>query len=126
MVRGANPSALWSLAGAQDIVSSKKDGALRESVISALRAQLERNGTSACRTQDEIRAAEMRLRQATGLIEETGVKWERELERNSFEVQNGFLAASARLMDEWGRHRGAVVSAFNDPGSKMGVPRTRD
>jgi hypothetical protein len=79
-------------------------------VISALRVQLERSGTLACGTQDKIRAAETRLRQATGLIEETGVKWERELERNGFAVQNGFLAASARLIDEWGRHLDAVAS----------------
>ena len=88
----------------------RKIGALRESVFSALRAQLEHNGTSDGGTHDEIRAAEARLRQATGLIEETGADWERELERNSFDVQNGYLAASARLMDEWGRHPSAVVS----------------
>jgi hypothetical protein len=49
------------------------------------------------------------LRQATGLIEETGTAWERVLERNGFGVQNGYLAASARLMDEWGRDPSAVV-----------------
>jgi GTP-binding protein EngB required for normal cell division len=88
----------------------RKIGALRESVASALRVQLERSGTLASGTQDETRAAETRLRQATGSIEETGVKWERKLETNGFAVQNGFLAASARLMDEWGRHLDADVS----------------
>jgi hypothetical protein len=71
--------------------------------------QLEHKGTSAGGTHDEIRAAETRLRQATGLIEETGTAWERVLERNGFGVQNGYLAASARLMDEWGRDPSAVV-----------------
>jgi GTP-binding protein EngB required for normal cell division len=87
----------------------RKIGALRESMVSALRVQLEHKGTSAGGTHDEIRAAETRLRQATGLIEETGTAWERVLERNGFGVQNGYLAASARLMDEWGRDPSAVV-----------------
>ncbi|HEV2297642.1 MAG TPA: dynamin family protein [Candidatus Acidoferrales bacterium] len=91
----------------------RKIGALRESVISALRVQVQRNGTSTCTTQDEIRAAEARLRQATGLIEDTGAAWERELERNGFDAFDGFLAASSSLMGEWGRNLGAEVSTEN-------------
>lgn len=88
----------------------RKIGALRESVISALRVQLERNGMSTRGTNDEIRAAEARLRQATGLIEETGAVWERELERYGFDASDGFLAASASLIAEWGRNLGGEVS----------------
>jgi GTP-binding protein EngB required for normal cell division len=88
----------------------RKIGALRESVISALRVQLQRSGTLTRARQDEIRAAEARLRQATGLIEETRTRWEKELEREAFDVSHGFLAASASLIDEWGRNPGVEVS----------------
>jgi GTP-binding protein EngB required for normal cell division len=88
----------------------RKIGALRESVISALRVQLQRSGTLTRARQDEIRAAEARLRQATGLIEETRTRWEKELEREAFDVSHGFLAASASLIDEWGRNLGVEVS----------------
>ena len=88
----------------------RKIGGLRESVISALGVQLQRSRTLTRETQDEIRAVEARLRRATGLIEETKTGWERELERDGLDVSDGFLAASASLLDEWGRTLGAEVS----------------
>jgi hypothetical protein len=50
------------------------------------------------------------LRRATGLIAETKAEWETDLERNGFEVSDGFFAASASLMDEWGRNLGTETS----------------
>jgi GTP-binding protein EngB required for normal cell division len=89
----------------------RKIGALRESVISALQVQFQRTETSTLGTEDEIRGAEARLRHATGLIEKTKAEWERDLERNGFDVSDGFLTASARLMDEWRRNPGTDIPA---------------
>jgi GTP-binding protein EngB required for normal cell division len=89
----------------------RKIGALRESVISALQVKFQRTETSTPGTQDEIRGAEARLRHATGLIEKTKAEWERDLERNGFDVSDGFLTASARLMDEWKRNPGTDIPA---------------
>jgi GTP-binding protein EngB required for normal cell division len=80
----------------------RKIGALRESVISALRAELERTSTSSRGIRDQIRATEARLRRATGLIEKTKGEWEKDLETNAFPLTAGFLAASASLVDQWG------------------------
>jgi GTP-binding protein EngB required for normal cell division len=82
----------------------RKIGALHDSVISALKIQLQRSETATHGTQGQIRAAEARLRQATGLIEETRSAWEQQLERDGFDVSDGFLAAAASLMDEWARN----------------------
>jgi GTP-binding protein EngB required for normal cell division len=87
----------------------RKIGALRESVISALRVQLPRSEASTHGTRDEIRAVEARLRRATGLIEETGGASERALERNRFDMSDGFVLASANLMREWERNPGAKI-----------------
>jgi GTP-binding protein EngB required for normal cell division len=81
----------------------RKIGALRQSVISALRAELQRTRTSTRGVQDQIRAVEARLRRATGLIEKTKGEWEKNLETNGFDATDGFSAASASLVDEWGR-----------------------
>ena len=88
----------------------RKIGALRESLISALRVQFQRSGTSTRGTQDEIRATEARLRHATGLIEKTRADWERDLERNGFDVSDAFLAAAVSLMDERGQNIDTEIS----------------
>jgi hypothetical protein len=49
------------------------------------------------------------LRHATGLIEKTKAGWETDLERNGFDVSDGFLTASASLMDDWGRNLGTEI-----------------
>jgi GTP-binding protein EngB required for normal cell division len=91
----------------------RKIGALRESVISALQVQFQRSETSTRGTRNEIRAVEACLRHATGLIEKTKAEWERDLETNGFDVSDGFLAASASLMDESARNLGPEISTGN-------------
>ena len=79
----------------------RKIGVLRESVMSALEMQLERSKKSTHETGDQVRAAEARLRHATGLIEETQSAWEKEIEGLPKDLSEVFYAMSAGLIQAW-------------------------
>ena len=79
----------------------RKIGGLRESVISALEMQLERSKKPTSETGDQVRAAEARLRHATGLIEEAQSGWEKEIEGLTKDHSEAFYAMSAELIQAW-------------------------
>ena len=77
----------------------RKIGALRESVISALQIQILRSQHSLPGTHEEIRAVEARLRQATGLIEETRAACEREAKEMAGAIPEIFQETSTRVTE---------------------------
>ena len=79
----------------------RKIGALRESVISTLEIQLERTKKPTSETGDQVRAAEARLRHATGLIEEARSGWEKDIEGLPKDLSEAFYAMSAELIQAW-------------------------
>ncbi|MDI6876026.1 MAG: dynamin family protein [Methanomicrobiales archaeon] len=75
----------------------RKIGALRESVVAALRLQVQRSRQASPHTQERIRAAESRLRQATGRIEETRSVVERGIREMARGAPEICVAAAARM-----------------------------
>jgi GTP-binding protein EngB required for normal cell division len=88
----------------------RKIGLLRESVISALEMQLERSKRPTSETGDQVRAAEVRLRHATGLIEEMRSAWETEIGELPKSLSEAFYATSAGLIRAWSEKPGDSVS----------------
>ena len=88
----------------------RKIGLLRESVISTLEMQLERSKKPTTETGDQVRAAEARLRHATGLIEEMRSAWEKEIEELPTNLSEAFYTMSAELIRTWSEKPGDSVS----------------
>jgi GTP-binding protein EngB required for normal cell division len=106
----------------------RKIGLLRESVVSALEMQLERSKKPTSETGDQVRAAEARLRHATGLIEETRSAWEKEIEELPKHLSEAFYAMSAGLIRAWSEKPGDSVSPekiANDSANQFVQERVR-
>jgi GTP-binding protein EngB required for normal cell division len=88
----------------------RKIGALRESVISVLEAQLSRNKKSTVETPEQVRTIEARLRRATGLIEETRSASETEIDDMSKDLSDVFDRISASLIDAWSEKSSPRIS----------------
>lgn len=79
----------------------RKIGALRESLLSTLNLQLQRNRISSPDAQSQVRTTEARLRRATGLIEKTWSGWEKEIEGMAGQLSEAFSEMAANLMEAW-------------------------
>jgi GTP-binding protein EngB required for normal cell division len=88
----------------------RKIGALRESVISALEIQVERNKKPLTDTRDQVRAVEARLRRATGAIEETRSAWGKEIEGFPNYLSEAFYAMAASLIQGWSERPAEAIS----------------
>jgi GTP-binding protein EngB required for normal cell division len=88
----------------------RKIGALREFVTSVLEMQLERSKKPTSEPGDQVRAAEARLRHATGVIEESRSAWEKEIEGFPRDLSEAFYAMSAGLIQAWSEKPGPVIS----------------
>src|ERR1700683_51311 len=89
----------------------RKIGALRESVISALKTQLLRSKNSTVEAPEQVRAIEARLRRATGLIEETGSASETEIDGMTKDLPEAFYTISASLLVAWAEKSSSTISA---------------
>lgn len=99
---------------AQDLrISSiqRKIGTLRQSVISALEMQLACSKKPISETGDQVRAAEARLRHATGLVEESRSGWEKQTERLPKDLSEAFDLMAAGLIQAWSEKSGSTISA---------------
>jgi GTP-binding protein EngB required for normal cell division len=76
----------------------RKIGALRESVLAALEARLARRRRAAPAGQEQVRAIEARLREATGGIEQTATLCERACERIVTDRETTLRAAVASAL----------------------------
>lgn len=75
----------------------RKIGTLRESVVAALRLQLRRSRERSPLSPDHIRAVEARLRRATGLIEQTRLVGDREIEKMTGDIPMIFRTAASAV-----------------------------
>ena len=83
---------------------NRKVGALRDSLISSLRARLGRKGGGGNTTtisSDQAKQVEARLRVAAGQIEKVSLQFENETQRMPLEIQGPFREAAAALMESW-------------------------
>jgi len=87
----------------------RKIGALRESVVSALKARTTRGEQSSFNSKELIRAAEALLRRTTGQIEEMRSLCEREIAEAAAEMPGVIRSAATQLMDSWSHNDSAPV-----------------
>jgi len=88
----------------------RKVGALRESVVSALKARIGGGHHFSANSQEHARAIEALLRKATGRIEEMSAVCEREIVGASAEIPNAIQEAANRLIGSWSRNDGGPVA----------------
>jgi GTP-binding protein EngB required for normal cell division len=88
----------------------RKIGALRESVVAALRAKMSRDHHFSANSLEQARAIEAVLRRATGQIEEMSAVCEREIVGASAEIPDAIQEAANRLIGSWSRNDGGPVA----------------
>jgi GTP-binding protein EngB required for normal cell division len=88
----------------------RKIGALRESVVSALKARMSRNHHFSADSQERACAIEALLRRATGQIEGMSAVCESEIVRASAEIPETIQEAASRLIRSWSRNDGGPVA----------------
>jgi GTP-binding protein EngB required for normal cell division len=88
----------------------RKIGVLRESLVSALKARMNREQQFSTNSQDLVRVAEALLRTTTGQIEEMRALCEREIMGAAAETPGAIQSAASRLMDSWSQNDRAPVA----------------
>jgi GTP-binding protein EngB required for normal cell division len=88
----------------------RKIGALRESVVSALKARMSRDNHFSTNSLEQARAIEALLRRMTGQIEEMSAVCEREILGASAEIPQAIQEASNRLISSWSGNDGGLVA----------------